>query len=352
MATTTGRKTDPLGRSGEGPLARLVASPKNVTLGQALRLLGMEHSGDYEAWLRFMQRRVRVRAWLSLAFPVTELTEYRSISEESPSASTGESPNASTGESTVELTATGFGLYGTLGPLPTFYTEELLEEARHSESVSRDFLDMLNARLHHCLHLTTLWGKLPRRTIELQDPQAVHVLHCLMGRAYPSLRPSGAPRVAVLELLLRHTRSAMGLESYCAYALGFAGTARSVRVEQCVPRTARIPASQRCCLGQANSSLGTDITLGEEVRDHTGKFRIHFEGLNMKDMERFLPAGSDFTTVDVHVRQFVDVPLEYDIVLHPAQETGFRQRLGARLGGYLLPGDIPPEQTVTVYHSG
>lgn len=354
MATETGRKTTPLeclqkghvlvaqSTSGsktaaQSPLAHLAAAPQSMALGQALRLLGMEHTADYAAWSRFMQRRVRVRSWLSLAFPSTELAAYQCEEED--------------GKSVVELTSTGFGLYGTLGPLPTFYTEELLEEARSDESVSRDFLDIINNRLHHCLHKVTLWGRVARCAAELQDPRITDMLHCLMGRAYPSLRPEGSPQIAVLSLLLRHTRSAMGLEEYCTCAFGFAGSSRSVRVEQCVPRKARIPESQRCRLGQANSTLGTDLSLGEQVPDCTGKFRLHFSGLSKNEMERFLPAGPDFVTVDRTVRQYLDVPLEYDVVLHPAVQTGFRQRLGDRLGGYLLPDDSAPTHPVTVYHS-
>lgn len=347
MVTATGRKTTSLNLDkGKSPLPRatlgelpllehLAVAPQDMTLGQALRLLGMAHSEVFEVWLRFMQRRVRVRSWLSLAFPSTELAEYRYNEQ----------------EETVELTATSFGLYGTLGALPTFYTEELLEEARSDESASRDFLDIINSHLHHCLYWVSLWGKLARRTAELRNPQAVHVLHCLMGQAYPPLRPEGPPQTAVLGLLLRHTRSAMGLEDYCAYSLGFAGTERAVRTEQCVPRMARILESQRCRLGQANSTLGTDMYLGQQVSDCTGKFRLHFEGMSRQDMEFFLPKGQKFAAVGACVRQYLDVPLEYDVVLHPAPGTVFRQRLGACLGGYLLPDDSVSGNPVTVYHS-
>lgn len=347
MAAASGRKAavvmaasfDPAPQ--ERPLEHLMAHPQSFAQGQALRLLGMTHFGDYAAWLRFMQGHVRVRSWLSLAFPATELADIRRTDE-------GDTPD----QPSVLLTGTGFGLYGTMGPLPTFYTEELLEEARHDESVSRDFLDILNIRLNHCLHLVTLWRKLYQRETELGDPRATHVLHCLMGQAYAGLRPEGPPQVAVLRLLLQHTRSAMGLEEYCTHALGVAGEGVCVRVEQCVRRVAAIPQRQRCRLGEANATLGQDAVLGEQIEDHAGKFRLHLEGLSREGMARFLPFASGYAELQGHVRRFLDVPLEFDVVLHPECEPGeagaFRQRLGAPLGGYVFvqEGPLPP---VTIY---
>ena len=92
-------------------MERLKTEPQRFTLGQALRLIGFTHARTLAEWDAFIQGNVYVRPWLSLAFPPSELLECEER-ETTPRFS---------------LTATGFGLYSTMGPLPTFYTEELLD---------------------------------------------------------------------------------------------------------------------------------------------------------------------------------------------------------------------------------
>ena len=120
MAAETGRETTDL-------IGRLLARPQGFSLGQALRLLGQAHSATPEGRHDYLLSRVRIRPWLSLAFPPGDLVALEETED----------------GAAFELTATGFGLYSTLGPLPTLYTEELLDEARSDEGVSRDFLDIL-----------------------------------------------------------------------------------------------------------------------------------------------------------------------------------------------------------------
>ena len=59
----------------------------------------------------------------------------------------------------IELDADGryrieanfFGLYGVTSPLPTFYTEDLIDEMRQGHSAGRDFVDILHAALYPLL---------------------------------------------------------------------------------------------------------------------------------------------------------------------------------------------------------
>ena len=76
------------------------------------------------------QERVRVRPDLSLAFPASDVVRVEQ-------------------DGTDLLVETTFlGLYGSSSPLPTHYTEDLMDEASADSSVSRDFLDILHQRLY------------------------------------------------------------------------------------------------------------------------------------------------------------------------------------------------------------
>jgi len=77
------------------------------------------------------QDRVRVRPELSLAFPASDVAGVEKDGDN------------------LRVTTTFLALYGASSPLPTFYTEDLMDEASNDESVCRDFLDIIHQRLYH-----------------------------------------------------------------------------------------------------------------------------------------------------------------------------------------------------------
>ncbi len=318
MAAATGRKATDL-------TERILSEPKRFSLGQALRLLGYLHARTPEEWRAFIRENIFIRPWLSLAFPSTEVTDIEERDEGSRYA----------------LTATGFGLYSTMGPLPTLYTEELLEEARGDESVSRDFLDILNNHLTQLRYEANLHNRLECRTVENRSHDAAHIQFCLMGQAHESLREAGLPRAHLTQMFARRTRSAANLELFLGLALG----RDDVRVEQCVERRVPIPFDQRCRPGLANARLGTDAMLGQCLRDSTGKFRIHLNAVSQEDMRRFLPGQTDHEALAAHVRRYLDAPLDYELALHPAEHEPPKRPLGvdSAMGFYLgAPETCPP----------
>ena len=296
-------------------LRELLQHPDRFSLGQALRLLDL-FSREKEANVRPLEH-VRIRPWLSLAFPPCDLTEAteRTLSEETENDEDAdvqlnaacvpeETPvdneqvwedrrtSAPSSEHSSErkktrpkkgtkhlLTTAVLGLYSTLGPLPTLYTEELLEEARHDESVSRDFLDIINNHLAHIHYLAGFHNHLERRTLENKNRDAAFVQFCLMGEAPLSLRDADSPRTLLIHLLCRSIHSASDLERYLRAVLN----CTDISVEQCVERRAPIDKRDQICLGRTNTVLGQSTTLGSEIRDSTGKFRIHIYSSQIKN---------------------------------------------------------------------
>lgn len=309
-------------------MERLKTEPQRFSLGQALRLIGFTHAGNLTEWDAFIRENVYVRPWLSLAFPPSELLECEERNT---------TPRFS-------LTATGFGLYSTMGPLPTFYTEELLDDARRDESIARDFLDILNNHLYHLLYAAEHHNRLERRTVESRRPVPAHIQFCLMGQAAPSLREPGLPRAVLTELLTSRSRSATQLENYLSHVLG----RTDVEVQQCVERRVAIPDSQRCRLGEANAVLGENAMLGSEMRDSTGKFRLHLHSVNARDMRQFLPGNAGYAAVQEHIRRYLDTPLEYELVLHPSSDPVPPRSLGTNtnMGFYLGSPSTCPAVTV------
>ncbi len=309
MATQTRRETIDL-------IAQILAEPKNFSLGQVLRLLGYFHAKTPEELQAFLEANVSIRPWLSLAFPSTEITDIRRDADKH-----------------FAITSTSFGLYSTMGPLPTLYTEELLEEARNDESVSRDFLDILNNHLAHLRYAAHQHHRLEYRSIEQASRGMRHLQFCLMGQAQAELDDKELPRVHLTEILARKTRSAAQLEKYLSYILDRS----DVRIEQCVERIASIPRDQRCRLGQANASLGEDCVLGQCLCDSTGRFRIHLMAVEPEMMRTFLPKQPGHTELARHLQRFLYAPLDYELCLHPATHKQPVRPLGqdSAMGFYL-----------------
>ncbi len=131
--------------------SRLLASGERFSFSQAYRLLRLlAHREGAQ------NPSIKVRPNLSLDFPGNDLSEIREV-----------------GTAEYRLTANFLGLYGVTSPLPTFYTEDLLDEqhakaapgrvARDARAVDASAHDqqvvgrerVVRWRLGRCLHGVT-----------------------------------------------------------------------------------------------------------------------------------------------------------------------------------------------------
>ncbi|MDR1936537.1 MAG: type VI secretion system baseplate subunit TssG, partial [Candidatus Accumulibacter sp.] len=301
----------PHGRPATGVRRDLREHPARFSLAQALRLLTLELEGQGVARAD-AARRVRITPWLSLAYPGSELAALR---VEEPLADAGEEiPAPPPAEAACYLLEnTRIGLYSTLGPLPTLYTEELLDEARAGSSVVKDFLDLVNNRIAHLFCRAEEYYDYARRLVEHGDTDIQQVLYSLMGQGHAELHPVRPPRPQAVELLFG-ARTANGLACYLASELNWP----EIRVEECVARQALIPEEQRCRLGVANSRLGEDLVVGERIADCVGKIRIHLEELPEERLQDYLHGAPGHAELLAQARRYLDGALEFDLVLHPA----------------------------------
>ncbi|GFK94916.1 hypothetical protein NNJEOMEG_02764 [Fundidesulfovibrio magnetotacticus] len=298
----------------------LAAKPQGFSYFQAIRLLklwaGKTSRDDAE---EFYDAALRVRPYLSLSFPATDMTDVVI----SP-------PEEEGGEPRVEITATFLGLYGTGSPLPTFYTEELLEERSDDKSVSRDFLDILGDRSY--VHFYRVWSKyrLMVKTLEEADPDYLDRLYCLLGLGHEELRsrlsrPSAALRY--IGLFTQYPRSALGLRTMLADAV----EGSRVSVEQCVHRWVPIPDDQRNVVGLANCALGEDCWVGHLVEDRMGKVVVEFADLEADRFHELLPGRELNYHVESLIGMYLVEPVEHDLLLKLRPGEVRRAQLGASL---------------------
>src|SRR5579885_615716 len=289
------------GAPAPGIATNLVRDGRGYSFFQAMRLLRLFAGGPAAAG-RDLISGILVRPNLALKFPETDLEAI----EQGP------------GER-LRVTANFLGLYGTSSPLPTFYTEELMEEARNDRHASRDFIDLLNHRLYPLLF--EAWSK-ARPMVEVaeqRDHRFIGILFILIGLGEPTLRgqiPSPSRLLRYIGLLTLNPRSALGLETLLSDALGDL----PVEVISCRLARVRIPDDQRIRLGTSAHALGTDAFVGEEMADRSGAITVRIGPVAYRRYARLLPEGPDYRVMEFFVRFYPSVPVdaEVELILEPS----------------------------------
>ena len=276
-----------------------------------LRLLGAGQKASSDSY-DHETGNIRMRPELSLAFPASDISKIEEIEGE---------------EASFLITATFLGLYGPSSPLPTFYTEDLLDEASRDSSVARDFLDIFNHRifslLFHC------WTKYRQfyKVIEEKNEKDMERLFCLMGLGEEKLRKDmeAYSLIRYAGLFTQFPRSTVGLETLLSDA--FRGI--PVAIIPCLERKVAIPEDQRLYLGISGNYIGEDCVLGEEITDRMGKFRIKLGPVEGKQFNSLLRGSPDHKRLAFLTKFYLADQLEFDIELILAEKEVETACLGA-----------------------
>lgn len=294
---------------------RLLADSEGFSFFQAIRLLQLldRRSGNLQS------DQLRIRPRLSLAFPENDIDRIEPL------------PNGG-----YRITANFFGLYGVASPLPTFYTEDLLDEEREGGHVTRDFLDIVHYAMYPLLF--EAWNKyrLEQRIIENDGQDILNLLHAFVGLGDPDLRidllPHSADLLRYAGLLSQRPRSVLGLRTMLADAFAPA----RVRIDSCVARTLPIPDDQRMRVGVQGHCLGEDAYLGSEVEDYGSNIRISLSDVPADLFHQLLPGAPGHRRLRFLTRFYLIDPLHVEVELEPraghAEAVRTNARRWSRLG--------------------
>ncbi len=290
-------------------IEKLTTKSSRFSFVQAVRLLvhHLDNSslpGD-PGPVELLERYIRVRPELSLRFPGTDITDIEK---------TGHDPEK------YRITATFLGLYGSYSPLPTFYTEDLIDEMNEDGSIKRDFIDIINFTLYPLFF--RIWSKhrLFYKICEERDDTVTNMIYCFLGLENDHLRR----QIHNIEKYFRYTglalqfpRSAEGLESMIEDCFDLKG---QVNVRQCVMRTVSIHEDQHSLIGISSCSLGLDAVIGKHVKDISGKFQVIVSNGDADILHAFLPNQVLFTELKQMVAFYVNQPLEWDLIIEFEEE--------------------------------
>ncbi len=259
---------------------------------QAMRLLELDDKNRADS----DKKKIRVHPRLSLDFPNSDITDIEEF------------------EDFIKLTVTFMGLYGESSPLPTFYTEALLDEELDDSSVMRDFIDIFNMPIYQTYVKVWKKNRLGIRLNEFDDSRVLDLLHSFSGMPKQHLREKYNESDSLLRyasLNMQYPRSAEALRILISDIIDH----DNVEIVQCIEQMAPIPASQYCSLGLKNTTLDDNLHLGSKIKDRMGKFRISITELDIKSFNELLPDTQKFKDLLKAVGLYITQSLDWEMQL-------------------------------------
>lgn len=325
------RRIDP------GVIQQLLAEPHRFGFFQAMRLVEQLclHQGDNGR--DAVARRVRFRNSLSLAFPAAELEDAQATGPDGQVLGSAEAvEQAARGGGIGELTFTPafMGLLGTVGALPTHYTELLHErETWHRDRAARAFLDIFTSRAVALYYAAWKKYRLAMQYELDRRERFLPLMLSLTGVGMAGLRDRLAEgEGAVFDQAIAHYAGAVRQRPLSARLLQQVLSDYfqvKVTVEQFVGAWYRVPDHQATRLGVANAGLGSTALSGERVWQRDLRMRLLIGPLDRGGFDDFLPGGSAAGALARWLTLLTGSCLEYEVRLVLKAEDV----RGAGLGG-------------------
>ena len=228
----------------------------------------------------------------------------------------------------ASITVAFMGLAGGSGPLPTPFTELIIQRTAARDYATRDFLDIFNNRLISFLYRSRKKHRLALNNMAPERTAFARWLFTLAGLELASRRADTRKWARSLlryaGILAHQVRSMTALETMLS---DFFKT--PVRGEQLLGRWLVIEPRDRTRIGQllgANQKLGMNTVIGKRAWDQMGKIRLNVALPNLTSLREFLPPGSAYEEMNritrLHLQQDLDIDLRLTIA--PGQKSGTR----------------------------
>ncbi len=300
---------------------------------QAVRLLELLYPHKAPVGLAFDPGReiVRFSSSPGLAFPQSEIDTAEPALDGAPAA----------------MTVNFMGLAGLFGPLPTAYTELVLERLARKDTAMRDFLDMFNHRLVSLAYRARRLHRIALETRSAEQSPLAPFLFGVVGLQTGGLK--GRMEVEDRSLLrfagiiAHRARSMAGLEAVVGEYFDI-----PVRGAQFRGGWLHIGPRQQTRIGRAgrNNALGETVVLGSRSWDQSRAFTLHIGPVSHECLLRFLPGGEAFSRLCALVRFYAGNNIAYSVRITVDTASVPPLRIGrdndARLGWTTWLGENGP----------
>jgi len=241
---------------------------------------------------------LNIRPELSLDFPDSDISEIE----------------VSGKNGGFNITTTFMGLYGVSSPLPTFITEDLLDEEWDEQSSQRGFLDIFHHQLYPLLYQAWYKYRFSHNAVEAKNDAYWQIIFSLFGIGSEEFLDAVDNPYALMRyagILMQQPKSPTGLETILRDYLD------NTRIEiiPCVRRTVSITEDQQLHIGKQANTLGKDTMLGGEIDDLSGKFTIAIGPMDETTFHTYFSNQETINFIKQLSHFYLSVPLDIDIKL-------------------------------------
>ncbi len=205
-----------------------------------------------------------------------------------------------------------FGLLGSSGVLPAFYSDMLSNRVKLKDTALKDLISGFNSRSISFLYRAWQKSRIPI-TVERrqcfdrlnENDIADNSLSSYVGLKNRTVSQNEHSEINSLALYFsgyysKHPRSSYALKQIVSTVLGV-----NVNVIQFFGRWFQLASDQQNSLGFENVRTGTDFVIGNAVFEGNSSFRIRTEPVDFQDFERMLPGKKLFLILQEAIRLFV-----------------------------------------------
>jgi type VI secretion system protein ImpH len=283
----------------------LTKEGQNFSFFQAAMLLEEYFAKKHNDSAPFRSGRVRFFPDPSIVFPQSDISKVASDGEQ------------------VRVMLSFMGMVGASSPLPNYFSDYIARYPENAQALY-DFCTIFNNRVHALFY---------RAFCKYRFSLAVLLGGFLSNVSHLAGNPGGGPQgaqrmLAYAGVLSSRRRSARALETVISNY--FDGV--PVGVKEWLPRWT--PVANPTKLGSA-AALGVSTTIGTEIFDMAGKFRVSVGPLKRDMFETFLDRSPKIKAMRKLVQSFMTDPLEFDIEVRLSAQDLIAVVLGqenARLG--------------------
>jgi type VI secretion system protein ImpH len=280
-------------------------SIKKTTLPQAIRVTCINLKKFYPRYkFESLYEKIRFKSNVSLSFQKSEIDKIEFVEKED--------------NVFVEITLNFLGIFGSSSPLPSHYSEMVLNSI-DEDFVLHDFLNLFNHHLQRFVY--PIWEK-HRYYIQykrdLTDRFSKYILSFL-GLHFESNSSSKLnlqkliPCIGILSM--KH-KSAGTLKSILRHYLSH----DEIEIIQCISAKYDIPKWQQSVLGESNITLGGDFLIGESIISKNLKFRVLLKNVKSHEIIKYSILGEKMTQISDIISFSLNEPLEYEVCLEVKKE--------------------------------
>lgn len=260
-------------------------------LNSKAKPLGESHHPDEEA--------LRIQTHIGLEFPTTDIVSAESIESDQP------------------VVITNFlNIAGIQGPLPTPYTQLIIERDRQKDTAFHSFLDIFNHRLISLLHRIRKKYWVGVAADPPETTFAGRVLRCLLGlgalRKDSRLDTLDRSLLFYAGLIWQQPHSAIALERLLTHYFKV-----GVRIDQFQGGWEKVPKDQQTKIGSTGKfhQLGQDAILGGQFWEQQQSIKIHIGPLGIKEYINFLKPGKAYHDLKILVAYFCGIDQDFRLNL-------------------------------------